>query len=132
VVFQIPLGLLADRVARRPLLLACGLIGAAGMTLAWAASGSGLPLVGILFVWGGATAGIYTVALAHLASRFSGAELAGANAALVFCYALGMLIGPVIVGDAMARAPVGGLPLVLGLTFAGYSIMVAARLARRG
>jgi MFS family permease len=132
VVFQIPLGLLADRVARRPMLLACGLIGAAGMALAWASSGSGLPLVAILFVWGGATAGIYTVALAHLASRFSGAELAGANAALVFCYALGMLIGPVIVGDAMARSPVGGLPLVLGLAFAGYSMVVAARLALRG
>lgn len=131
VVFQIPLGLLADRVAPRPVLLACGLIGAAGMALAWAASDSGLPLVGILFVWGGATAGIYTVALAHLASRFSGAELAGANAALVFCYALGMLLGPVIVGDAMARAPVGGLPLVLGVTFMGYSIVVAASLARR-
>lgn len=131
VVFQIPLGLLADRVAPRPVLLACGLIGAAGMAVAWSASDSGLPLVGILFVWGGATAGIYTVALAHLASRFSGAELAGANAALVFCYALGMLIGPVIVGDAMARAPVAGLPLVLGLTFAGYSIVVAARIASR-
>ena len=31
--FQIPLGLLADRVARRPVLLACGLVGAIGMLL---------------------------------------------------------------------------------------------------
>lgn len=130
VAFQIPLGLLADRIPRRRLLLACGMTGALGMALAWLASGSVLPLVAILFVWGGATAGIYTVALAHLASRFSGADLASANAALVFCYALGMLIGPVVVGDAMARAPVGGLPLVLGLVFVAYSIIVAFRMAR--
>lgn len=131
VAFQIPLGLLADRVARRPLLLACGLMGAIGMALAWLASGSALQLVAILFVWGGATAGIYTVALAHLASRFTGADLANANAALVFCYALGALTGPALVGDAMARAPVGGLPLVLGLVFVIYSLIVAFRMARR-
>ena len=40
-----------------------------------------------------------------LASRYSGADLAGANAAFVFCYALGMLTGPLMIGDAMARAP---------------------------
>jgi MFS family permease len=127
VAFQIPLGLLADRIARRPLLLACGLVGAFGMALAWFASGSALMLAGVLFIWGGATA----VALSHLASRFSGADLASANAALVFCYALGMLTGPVAVGDAMARTPTGGLPLVLGLAFAGYSTFVGLRLISR-
>jgi MFS family permease len=131
VAFQIPLGLLADRIARRPLLLACGLMGAIGMALAWLASGSAAQLVAILFVWGGATAGIYTVALAHLASRFSGADLANANAALVFCYALGALTGPAMVGDAMARTPTAGLPLVLGFVFVAYSLIVAFRMARR-
>lgn len=130
VAFQIPLGLLADRIERHQLLLVCGLIGALGMVLAWLASGSAVLLVVTLFVWGGATAGIYTVGLAHLASRFSGADLASANAALVFCYALGMLTGPVVVGDAMARAPTGGLPLVLGSVFAAYSLIVAFRMAR--
>ncbi len=129
VAFQIPLGMLADRIARRPVLLACGLVGAIGMALAWFASGSALLLAAVLFIWGGATAGIYTVALAHLASRFSGADLASATSAVVFCYALGMLTGPIAVGDAMARAPVAGLPLVLGVVFAIYAIIVAARLA---
>jgi len=129
VVFQIPIGFLADRVDRRLVLLACGLVGSLGMAAAWAVSGSAPALMLVLLVWGGASAGIYTVGLAHLASRFSGGDLAGANAAFIFCYALGMLIGPVAVGDAMARAPTYGLPLVLGSAFAVYSLVVALRIA---
>jgi MFS family permease len=131
VALQIPLGLLADRFDRRLLLLACGLVGSLGMAIAWAASSSLPAVMAILFVWGGATAGIYTVGLAHLASRFSGADLASANAAFIFCYSLGMLSGPIAVGDAMTQAPIAGLPLVLAVAFALYSGIVALRIARR-
>ena len=90
-------------------------------------------LVAALFLWGGATAGIYTVGLAHLASRFSGADLAGANAAFVFCYALGMLVGPLAIGDAMARAPIAGAyRSLLGVVFCAYTIIVALRIALTG
>jgi len=131
VMFQIPIGLMSDRVSRRLMLLVCGIVGAVALPLAWLVSDSPVLLVATLFVWGGATAGIYTVALAHLGSRFAGADLASANAALVFCYALGMLLGPAAVGDAMTRAPVSGLPLVIGVVFALYSAMVALRLVLR-
>lgn len=128
VALQIPLGLVADRVDKRAVLLGCALVGAVGMGVAWGVSESTLPLMVALFVWGGATAGIYTVGLAHLASRFSGSDLASANAAFIFCYALGMLVGPVITGDAMARAPTFGFPLVLGSAFAIYAVIVVVRM----
>ena len=131
VAFQIPLGILADRMDRRLLLLACGAAGALGMLIAWSVSTSLPALVAVLFLWGGATAGIYTVGLAHLASRFSGADLAGANAAFIFCYALGMLAGPLAIGDAMSRAPIAGLPIVMAAVFCAYAIIVALRIARR-
>jgi MFS family permease len=78
VVLQIPIGLVADRIDKRTVLLGCALVGAVGMGVAWAASGSTVLLMLVLSVWGGATAGIYTVGLAHLASRFSGGNLASA------------------------------------------------------
>ncbi|MGH6922535.1 MAG: MFS transporter [Propylenella sp.] len=131
VVLQIPIGLIADRFDRRLVLLACGLVGSLGMAAAWAVSGSALFLMLVLLVWGGASAGLYTVGLAHLASRFSAADLAGANAAFVFCYALGMLVGPIAVGDAMARAPTFGFPLILGGAFAVYSLVVAVRIVSK-
>ena len=93
-------------------------------------SGSLVALAAVLFVWGGATAGLYTAGLAHLASRFSGGELASANAAFVFCYASGMLAGPLVIGDAMARAPAHGFPLVLAIVFAAYAVIVAVRMRR--
>ncbi len=47
---------------------------------------------------GGVVAGLYTVGLAHLGSRLGGADLAAANAAFIFCYSLGMLVGPQTLG----------------------------------
>jgi MFS family permease len=135
VALQIPLGVLADRFDRQRVMLGCALVGGAGMALAWACSGNPLALVVIVSIWGGATAGLYTVGLSGLASRFTGGDLAGANAAFVFCYSLGMLAGPLAIGDAMTRAPAYGFPLVLGSVFAAYTVilgwpMVKGRLAR--
>ncbi|MDH3195201.1 MAG: MFS transporter [Hyphomicrobiales bacterium] len=127
--FQIPLGLLADRFDKRIILLICGTIGFAGMVAAWTVTASPVALMAVLFVWGGFTGGLYTVGLAHLASRFSGSDLASATAAYIFCYALGMLIGPLIVGDSLARWPLAGFPLVLGIVFAAYALVTAWRIA---
>ena len=127
VVFQIPLGILADKIDRRLILLFCGLVGTVGMVVGWAVSSSPALLMLTLFIWGGGTAGLYTVGLAHLAGRYRGNALASANAAFIFCYALGMLIGPGAVGESMTRQPVAGFPLVLGLAFFIYSLVAFKR-----
>lgn len=128
VFFQIPLGLVADRIDRRLVLLFCGLAGAVGMAVAWAVSGSPWLLMLSLFVWGGATAGLYTVGLAHLAGRYRGSNLANANAAFIFCYAVGMLVGPGAVGETMTHYPVSGLPALLGASFLVYSAVALVRI----
>jgi len=128
VFFQIPLGLIADRIDRRIILLMCGLAGALGMAVAWAVSVNPILLMLTLFVWGGVTAGLYTVGLAHLAGRYRGANLANANAAFIFCYALGMLIGPGAVGESMTAYPVAGFPAFLGASFLLYSLIAISRI----
>jgi len=128
VVLQIPLGLLSDRTSRPAVLLGCALTGLLGAAL--------MPLIGnnlwlaaaVLVPWGGVVAGLYTVGLTHLGSRFSGAELANANAAFVTLYSLGMLVGPTGAGLAMDAAPVLGLPLALGAMFLVYIAVVAWRM----
>jgi len=128
VVFQIPLGLIADRIDRRKVLLFCGLVGAAGMAVASIVSASPALLMLTLFIWGGATAGLYTVGLAHLAGRYRGSNLANANAAFIFCYALGMLFGPGAVGESMTHYPISGFPVFLGFSFLVYSLIAIARI----
>lgn len=128
VLFQIPVGLLADRVDRRLLLLGCGLTGLAGAILLPFVASHFRLTAALLIPWGGVTAGLYTVGLTHLGSRFTGGALASANAAFVVLYSLGMLVGPATTGVAMDLLPVTGLPLTLGVLFLLFSCVAAVRL----
>ena len=69
------------------------------------------PLWSVTFVWGGAVAGYYTIALVLLSERFGVADLASANTTLIMAYTTGMVIGPALGGGAMELwRPHGLLP----------------------
>lgn len=120
VALQMPIGLVADKVRKGPLLVAIAVVGAAlAMLLPFMASAS-LSFHVVLFLWGGVMGGLYTVGLAHLASRFEGADLAGANAAFVMLYNVGLTTGPPMVGIAMDAANPHGFAYAL----AGLCLLV--------
>ncbi|OJG00246.1 MFS transporter [Pararhizobium antarcticum] len=102
VIFQIPLGMLSDRMKDRRNLLALmtviGLIGALCLPLL---QHSWWLMAVVLLFWGGCVSGLYTVGLSHLGSRLTGADLAAANAAFIFSYAVGTVAGPQAIGAAM-------------------------------
>ena len=129
VLLQIPLGLVSDRMRdRRTLLAICALVGLAGSLALPYAAGDWNLSAAILFVWGGVVAGLYTVGLAHLGSKLSGRDLASANAAFVFCYGIGMLIGPQAIGIGMDVAGPNGFAWTLALFFAVYLLLAGVRL----
>jgi MFS family permease len=125
---QVPIGLLADRVSKPTLLMVIAVLGAGGALLLPYASGQGLGFYALLFVWGGVIGGLYTVGLAYLASRFEGPDLAGANAAFVVFYNVGLTGGPPIVGGAMDLVNPHGLAYALALLCA---VVMLGGLARR-
>ncbi|MCZ0733399.1 MFS transporter [Phreatobacter sp. AB_2022a] len=127
-VFQVPLGLVADRIDRRVVLLFCAAVGAIGMATMAFVPMSRTALVVLLFVWGGIVAGLYTVGLAHLGGRFRGADLAQANAAFVVMYSAGLIVGPPLAGFGMDLWPPTGLPATLGALFAAYVGVIVIRL----
>ena len=130
VLFQIPVGLLADRVDRRLVLLGASLAGALGAALIPAASAS-LPLLSaLLFVWGGIVGTLYTVGLAHLGATLRGPDLAGANAAFVMLYNAGLMLGPPLIGGGMDLQPPQGFAVALSLLFALYAVPVVRSLVR--
>ena len=133
VLLQIPLGLAAERVGGRAMMLVCA---AATGTCALL-----LPLVivsplawPVLVVMGGVGYGVYTMALVELGSRFNGSALVTGNAAFALMWGLGGIVGPPGAGALMHVAGPLGLPVVIAglscllLVFAGYR--TAAR--RRG
>lgn len=133
VALQIPLGYLSDHLAdRRWLLVGCAAAGLAGMLALPFLSASWLAMAVLLFLWGGVVAGLYTVGLAHLGARLSGRDLASANAAFVFCYALGMLAGPWGIGTGMDIAGTQGFAHVLAVFFAAYLVLAVFRTVGTG
>ena len=129
VLFQIPIGLIADRIGdRRKLLSLFAIIGLVGSLALPFLIHNWLLTAAILLFWGGSVAGLYTVGLAHLGDKLHGSDLASANAAFVFCYALGMLVGPQTIGVAMDVTGHHGFAWALALFFAIYVALTMFRM----
>jgi MFS family permease len=135
-VMQIPIGILSDKIDRRDMLLACAVIGLGGALALPMVAPAFWPTAAILFFWGGAVAGLYTIGLTYLGASYSGANLAAANAAFVMMYSIGMLIGPPAIGaglDAFAASnSPHGAPLVMAAFFGFYlMVLIVERMRRR-
>lgn len=125
VVSQIPIGILSDRMDRRRLLMIIGLASLAGaLAIPVVASWSGIALYGLLMAWGGVACGLYTVGLAHLGARFTGVDLATANAAFIIMYSIGMLVGPPLLGAGFDLWNPHGAPAGIALLLAGYVVVL--------
>jgi MFS family permease len=126
IALQVPLGLAADRLAPRSLLIACSLGTALGCLMLPFVIGTSLqwPLT---FVWGALSYGIYTVALVELAQRFSGSMLVAGNAAFALTWGVGGLAGPPATGAVMDALGIQGLPATLGLLCFGLAAVALIR-----
>ncbi|MBP1860917.1 MFS transporter [Rhizobium herbae] len=129
VIFQIPLGMLSDRMKDRRNLLALmtvvGLIGALCLPLL---QGNWWLMAIVLLFWGGSVSGLYTVGLSHLGSRLTGADLAAANAAFIFSYAVGTVAGPQAIGAAMDISGNDGFAWAIAGFFGLYVVLSVVRI----
>jgi MFS family permease len=129
VTMQLPLGLLSDWVRdRRHLLVALALFSLTGVAVMTAVTHDWTLLAIVFFLWGGAVGGLYTVGLAHLGSRLTGRDLASANAAFIFCYAIGMLLGPQMIGIFMDEFGPNGFSAALSVFFVLYIALATQRI----
>jgi len=129
VVLQIPIGLFADRLKDRRLLLTMmGVIGLIGAMLLPYASQSWVTLAILLLIWGGVVAGLYTVGLSLIGQRFSGSDLAAANAAFIFFYAVGTVAGPAAIGFGMDIDGTAGFAWTLTAFFVVFVLFALYRL----
>lgn len=130
--FQIPLGMLSDRMKdRRRLLTIMAVIGLVGALSLPLISHSWVLMATVLLLWGGCVAGLYTVGLSHLGSRLVGADLAAANAAFIFCYAVGTVVGPQAIGAAMDVSGNDGFAWAIVAFFGFYLVLSLARMVFR-
>lgn len=124
VVAQLPVGWLADRVGRRPALLACHaalLLGLVAVPL-----GPGWLLFAGLFVLGATCGALYPLGLALLGERVPVEVLDRANAYYLAANCVGSLSGPLLIGLAVER---WGLPSQFAVGAAALVLVVAMGLA---
>lgn len=131
-VFQIPIGLLSDRMKdRRTMLALMAFAGVCGTLALPLLVDSWILVAALLLFWGGLVSGMYTVGLTHLGSRLKGADLVAANAAFIFCYAIGTIAGPQAVGISMDVAGTDGFAWALAVFFGLYVVLYAFRFVFR-
>lgn len=81
----------------------------------------------VMFLWGGAVAGLYISGVVGVGHYFQGKELAAANSGYIMMYALGMLLGPSVSGIVMEVWPQYGY--IVALSAASF-LCIATLLAR--
>jgi len=116
IIFQLPLGWLADRFPHRLMIGGCALVTVIMLLV--------LPFVmGTVWMWpvmviiGSAGFGVYTVSLVSLGDRFKGQELVSGSAAFAVVWGIGALLGSVSGGWAMSSFGPHGLPLACALVY---------------
>lgn len=115
---QFPLGWLADRFDRRSLLLACSLVALVAAALLPFTIGRSAAVWPILFLWGGAVTGMYTISTVLVGQRFQGEELAAAITTIAMAYTLGSLLGPLMGGTLLDAYPPHGMMVALVIALA--------------
>lgn len=129
--FQIPVGLLADRVNHRALLLGCGFIALAAPFAISSILGSEILLAVFLAIWGGAIFAFYTVGITMLGERFQAGELAAANAAFVMTFEIANAAGPPAAGLALGLWAPHGMMVFLIAVAATFLLVTLVRGVRR-
>jgi MFS family permease len=111
---QIVLGRAAERYGSSRTMLLCVLASLAGC-LALPLTFKSWLVWPLLFMWGGVSFGIYTLALVQLGERFTGPALIAGAAAFSFVWGIGGIVGSPAAGLAMQLIGHQGLPWSLGL-----------------
>jgi MFS family permease len=126
ILLQLPIGWLGDRMDRTRLVIILAALSTAGALIWPVALGEAWLAYPLLFLWGGAFAGIYTIMLTLVGERFRDAELVGIYAVMSVAWGLGALVGPGLGGVAM-EITLHGLPMFAALLCGGFTLFAVLR-----
>jgi MFS family permease len=108
---QWPAGRLSDRIDRRLVIAGLALLAAiSSLVLAlWSGHLAHWSAVALFFLWGAGALSFYGIAVAHMADRAEPGKLAQSAAGLLFVWAAGSVIGPLIMGPLVDVFDVAGM-----------------------
>jgi MFS family permease len=129
---QWPAAKLSDRMDRRLVIAGlCGIATFAALLLGFVGEGLGLGAAALVFgIWGAGALSYYGLAVAHMADRAPSAALTRCTSGLLFVWAAGAIVGPLLMGAGAEYGGGAGLFMIAALGAfgcAGY-MMVRRRI----
>lgn len=130
---QWPAGKLSDRVDRR---IVIGMLAslAAVSAIALAVFGRGLPFhvaAALFALWGAGGLSFYGIATAHMADRAEPGRMAQAASGLLFVWATGSIVGPLLLGFAVEAAGRPAMFWFAGISAAALAVFMIWRKRER-
>lgn len=130
VALQWPIGHLSDIVGRRRMILATSLA-AMAIGVSSPALGQGWALVGAMFLLGGLSYPMYSLALSHVVDVLPPGRAVTGSVAVVFLTGVGSIFGPLSASASMDLVGPDGFFWSIALIHAAIGLFVLARLMRR-
>lgn len=130
---QWPAGRFSDRMDRRVVIAALNVLAAAA-AFVLALFGAGLPVWAAIltfFIWGAGALSFYGIGVAHMADRAEQGKLAQSASGLLFVWAGGAIVGPLLLGPIVDLWGVGGMFWFAALAAAGLAIAMFWRSGAR-
>jgi MFS family permease len=132
IVAQFPLGRVSDYVDRRAVMVFCCILGViAGLWMFTLDSRHEYQLYMAACLSGMVMFPIYSLNVAHANDMALPGEFVRISSGITVLYGLGVILGPLIGGQAIAHAGPSGLPVVLAVFFAIYGFYATYRILRR-
>jgi MFS family permease len=129
---QYPVGMAADRFGRRPITVAAlslAVLVSIAFSVAGAAPFWALVMLGAILA--GVTAPLYGLGAGQTNDRVARSDYVAASGGLLFAWAVGSSIGPLVAGVVMTHAGVNGLFVFLAVTLLALSGFTLARMRKR-
>lgn len=133
-VLQWPLGWLSDRFDRR-FVIAGMAAGTCLMSLLILATSASMPATAVIVsfgLWGGLSLCVYSVCVAHACDRVEPQAIIATVGSLLFAWAAGVTIGPLIAAMAMERLGPGGLFIYSAVLMLGLAGFISIRIVLEG
>ncbi|MFD0587461.1 MFS transporter [Paenibacillus sp. GCM10027627] len=129
---QLPLGILSDRIGRKPILMACGIIGAAVFFYIPHAGDNVMLLFLCFIVAGGMVGSFFSLGLAYAADILPRPILPAANVIASIHFSIGSIAGPTVGGFGIAYISYDSIFLLLSGAFLLFALLGLAFRPKKG